>query len=304
MYDLVVIGNPSFDRVVRNSTLSQDRVLSGPSIIAAITAVRLGIENLVVIGSLSAQDSSLLAQGLNRLDVPEYFKIDSPETGGFEVNYDGGIEASFTKILGTPRKISIRDIPDEFLSTKYILLSPLLQEIDAELIEWLCNSSDATVLLDSQIRTCEIGNRLGIIKELEIANKTSCYLDFIKPNEEEAYYITGVNDPFVAAEVLVETLAENCIITRGTRGNILYNGKEFKIVPSFTVKAIDTLGAGAAFISGFISGLLDDENHDFSAALGSSVASYKVSGENTDFSLDKKSALTRAREIALEIMNH
>ncbi|TFG34706.1 hypothetical protein EU527_01915 [Candidatus Thorarchaeota archaeon] len=304
MYDLIVIGSPSFDRVVRDSTFFQDQVLSGPSIISAVTARWLEIENLVVIGSLSSRDFSLLDHKLDTLAVPEFFKIGSPETGGFEVNYNGGIEPSFTRVLGVPKRIGIRDIPDEFLSTRYILLTPLLQEVDAELTEWLCNSSDAIVLMDPQIRTSEAGNRLGTIKELEIASKTTCYLDFIKPNEEEAFFITGVDDPFVAAEILVDTLAENCIITRGTRGSILFDGKELKIIPSFKVNAIDTSGAGAAFLSGFISGLLNDERHDFCAALGASVASFKVIGENTDFSLDRSTALARARELALEIKTH
>lgn len=304
MYDLVVIGSPSFDRVVRKSILTHERLLSGPSIVTAVAAARLGIENMVVIGSLSSQDSTLFENASDMLGVPEYFRIDSPVSGGFEVEYNDGAEPLFTKLLGIPKAIGIRDIPEEFLSTRYILLSPLLQEISAELIEWLCNSSDAIILMDPQLRKSETGDKISTLKELEIASKTSCFLDFIKPNEQEAFWITDERDPFVAAEILVDTLAENCIITRGVHGSIVYDGNEFKIIPSYKVQEIDTFGAGATFFAGFISGLLDGKKYDFCAALGASAASFKVSGEYPRFALDRNVVYDRANEITPDIKRH
>lgn len=301
MYDLVVIGSPSLDRVLRDVNLFTENVLSGPSIISAATATRLGIENMIVIGSFSSQDSSLLENQLEKLDVPEYFKIDSPETGGFEIEFNGDNDPLFRRILGTPKSIGIRDIPEEFLSTRYIMLSPLLQEVGAELIEWLCNSTDAIILMDPQIRTSKPGSMIGIIDELDITSKTSCFLDYIKPNEEEARLITGESDPFVAAEILVDTIAENCIITLGGRGSILFDGTEFRVIPAFAMNNTNSFGAGAAFLTGFVSGLIENEDPAFCAALGASVASFKISGENTNFILDRIMAHKRAREIASEI---
>ena len=155
--------------------------------------------------------------------------------------------------------------------------------------------------MDPQLRTSNGGGRIAIIDTMELVSKTTCFLDFIKPNEEEAFLITGENDPFVAAEILVDTLAENCIITRGAQGCILFDGKEFKIIPAFKVNAFDTLGAGAAFLAGFVSGLLSDNGYDYCGALGASVASFKLLGSLTDFHLDRRRALARADDIALNI---
>ncbi len=304
MYDLVIIGSPSFDRVIRDSNHTQEDIISGPSIITAVTAIQLGIENMAVVGSLSSRDSSHLSESLDRLNIPEYFKIDSPESGGFKIEYNGDSEPLFTGLLGVPKSIRIRDIPDEFLAAHNIVLSPLLQEIDAELVEWLCNSSQATILLNPQLRIPRNRDQIGIIDEIEIASKTSCYLDFIKPNEQEAVLITGEDDPFVAAEILVDTLAENCIITRGIHGSILFDGNEFKIIPSYKVHTDDALGAGAAFLAGFVMGLLNHKRYDYCAALGNSVASFKIIGNSTDFSLDRDNAFTRANEIASDITVH
>ena len=304
LYDLVIIGSPSINRVVYNSTVVQETVLSGPSILTAVTATRLGLENMAVVGSLSPKDSSCISENLDSLNIPEFLKIESTETGGFEIEYNGGPDPSFTKLLGVPKQIGIRDIPDEFLTTRYIILSPMLQEINTELVEWLCDSSQATILLDPQLRIPKNGTQIGIIDEIDIASKTSCYLDFIKPNEDEAFLISGEDDPYVAAEILVDTMAENCIITRGIHGSIFFDGSEFRTIPSYKVDAVDTLGAGSAFLAGFVAGLLDDKRYDYCAALGASVASFKITGTSTDFHLDRKGAFTRASEIDLDIEFH
>ena len=304
MYDLVIIGSPSFDRIVRDSNGAQQNILSGPSIMTAVTAARLGIENMAVVGSLALEDSSLLSKNLDHLNVPEFLQVESPETGGFEIEYNGSPEPSFTRLLGVPKRIQIRDIPDEFLAAQFIVLSPLLQEIDSELVEWLCNSSSAAILLDPQLRAPKNGSEIGIIDEIELASKTSCYLDFILPNEKEAFLISGEHDPYVSAEILVDTLSENCIITRGINGSILFDGTEFKIIPSYKAIALDVLGAGSAYLAGFVSGLLDNKAYEYCAALGASAASFKVSGTFTDFSLNRTSALARAVEIESDIKVH
>jgi len=304
MYDLVVIGSPSLDRVVGNSSPSHELIFSGPAIMTALTAARLDIEHMVLVGSISPRDSSHLSEVLDTLNIPENFKIESHETGGFEIEYNGSAEPTITKILGIPKQIGIRDIPDEFLSSRFIVLSPLLHEIGAELVEWICDSSDATILMDPQLRTSGDGQGITTLTEMELVSKTTCYLDFIKPNQEEASFLTGVEDPFVAAEILVDTLAENCIITRDVNGSIFFDGTDFKIIPSFRVDPIDNLGAGAAFLGGFVSGLLSDSSYDYCAALGNSVASFKVAGHHTNFLLDKHNVIDRANEISLNIKTH
>ncbi|TFH00191.1 MAG: hypothetical protein E4H14_19940, partial [Candidatus Thorarchaeota archaeon] len=213
MYDIVVIGCPSFNRVTHNSITNPERILSGPAITTAVITSKLGIENMVLIGSLSSEFETQLVSEFNSLGIPEYFIIDSPETGGFEIECDGDKDPVITSVLGIPNPIGIREIPEEFLSSKIIALCPLLQEVDAELVEWICNSSDAQILLDPQLRTVNENRKLGVISELYVASKTRSFIDYIIPSEREAFLITGESDPFVASEIIVDSIADNCIIT-------------------------------------------------------------------------------------------
>ena len=301
MYDLVVIGSPSFDRLVKPLS-NNGRQLSGPAMYTARGADQLGIENMAIVGSISGQYLDQFVFTLEKLGIPEYYPINSPETGGFELEYNGGTEPNYISVLGIPKAIRIRDIPDEFLSARIIILSPLLQEISAELVEWICNSSDAAILLDPQLRDIGIEKKLVVVSELQVIEKTRSFLDFIKPNELEATLITGEKDMFLAAELLVESLAERCIITLGERGSLIYDGSEFIVVPTYRTQPRDTLGAGAAFLAGFAQGLLEERTIANCGALGSAVASKKIERTGLEFSLVRSEVEQRALQISSELM--
>jgi sugar/nucleoside kinase (ribokinase family) len=301
VYDLVVIGSPSFDRVVHSQGPENERRLSGPVMYTARSAAQLGIENMALIGSLSRQYLDRFANCLNELGIPEYYSIDSPDTGGFEVEYNGGNDPSYLSVLGVPKSIGIRDIPDEFLSARVIVLSPLLQEIGAEFVEWLCNSSNASILLDPQLRDVGIDKKLKVVSELQIIEKTRCFLDFIKPNEQEAYLITGERDVFLAAELLVDMLAENCIITLAEKGSLIYDGNLYTLVPSYPSHPTDTQGAGAAFLAGFVNSRLEGRSMTDAAAFATAVASQKIEYPGLEFHLTKSQAEERAIHISNSI---
>jgi sugar/nucleoside kinase (ribokinase family) len=296
MYDVVVIGSPSFDRVFPAQQEGK-RSLSGPALYAARSAAQLGIENMVVIGSLGKNYLDQFADSLNELGIPEYFSIDSPDTGGFEIEYNGGPNPSFLSIIGVPKPIGIRDIPDELLSSRIVILSPMLQEINAEFVGWLCDSSDANILLDPQLKDIGLNKNLKVVSELQVIEKTQSFLDFIKPNEYEAHQITGESDIFLAAELLVELLAENCIITLADRGSLVYDGNVFTLIPSYPVNPRDTLGAGDAFLAGFVSCLLEGRSIADSGAFASAVASQKIEYTGLEFTLSRSLIEKRAMQI-------
>jgi sugar/nucleoside kinase (ribokinase family) len=296
MYDLVVIGSPSFDRLIDQPT-NNGRYLSGPAVFTAKCAAQLGIENMAIVGPISQHYLDRFRFYLDKLGIPEYYAINSPDTGGFEIKNNGSTEPDYLSVIGVPKTIGIRDIPDEFLSSQIIIISPLLQEISAELIEWICSSSDATILLDPQLRDASAEQKLTVASELQVIEKTRSFLDFIKPNEPEAFLITGEKDIFLAAELLVESLAEHCIITLGKNGSLIYDGKEFTIIPSYPTDPIDTLEAGAVFLAGFTLGILNEKTIAYCGALGSAAASTKIESTGLEFNAIRSEVEQRANDI-------
>lgn len=81
-------------------------------------------------------------------------------------------------------------------------------------------------------------------------------LDYFVPNETEAEAVTGievggVDDAKRCAEKLLEAGIKRVIITLGSQGSLIAGADGMEHVPAFSVDAVDTTGAGDAFIGSF-----------------------------------------------------
>lgn len=81
-------------------------------------------------------------------------------------------------------------------------------------------------------------------------------LDYFVPNETEAEAITGtpvksVDDAKKCAEKFLTSGIRRVIITLGANGSLLAGREGMEHIPAFTVKSLDSTGAGDAFIGSF-----------------------------------------------------
>jgi ribokinase len=80
--------------------------------------------------------------------------------------------------------------------------------------------------------------------------------DYFIPNESEAEVITGMpvhsmDDAKKCAEFLRRQGMRRVVITLGERGSLVAGPEGCEIIPAFKVQAVDTTGAGDAFIGSF-----------------------------------------------------
>lgn len=75
-------------------------------------------------------------------------------------------------------------------------------------------------------------------------------VDFVKLSEEEAQWLFETTDPEDIANRLDS--AEGILVTAGDKGCFYYLGDTKGRVPAFSVEAVDTTGAGDAFVAGFL----------------------------------------------------
>ena len=81
-------------------------------------------------------------------------------------------------------------------------------------------------------------------------------LDYFVPNESEAETITGMpvrtqEDAKQCAAKLLSGGIERVILTLGANGSLLASREAMEHIPAFSVKSIDSTGAGDAFIGSF-----------------------------------------------------
>jgi len=80
--------------------------------------------------------------------------------------------------------------------------------------------------------------------------------DYLVPNESEAETITGIpieslEDTRNCAQYLLAQGPTNVIVTLGERGSLLATSHTCELLPAFKVDAVDSTGAGDAFIGSF-----------------------------------------------------
>jgi sugar/nucleoside kinase (ribokinase family) len=101
--------------------------------------------------------------------------------------------------------------------------------------------------------------RLG--ETLEDIREALSYVDYFFPNFDEACLMTGETQEDKVADILYSCGVKNVIMKIGKRGCYIRNSDGAMIVPACqNITAIDTIGAGDNFASGFISALLQGKS--------------------------------------------
>ncbi|MFW9887333.1 MAG: carbohydrate kinase family protein [Candidatus Thorarchaeota archaeon] len=293
MYDIVVIGNPAY---YENDSM----VLASGAVYTAVTAAKLGMENVALVGAVGNELRSEATQVLDKHDI-EFFLTESDETSRFRVALD--LKGSkLANLVGTRNEIRIRDIPDEFLRAKMILLSPVLREIHAEFIEWLHGSSDSIILLDPRFRRVSDDNRVRLMGNHRVAEEILGFIDVVKPNRLESKILTGEDDPFLAVEMLVESGSDLGIVTLSDEGSIAFDGKDFYHIPAYKISTANDIGAGDSYLSAFAAKMLEASPVAECGAFASAVASIVVeSTAGIDFRLDRNVVQQRTEQLLEEI---
>jgi len=77
-------------------------------------------------------------------------------------------------------------------------------------------------------------------------------VDILLVSLDEAAALTGTRDPFQAYARLGKAGAREVVLKVGPRGCLISNEDRPLLVPSFSVRAVDSTGAGDAFVAGFL----------------------------------------------------
>ncbi len=150
--------------------------------------------------------------------------------------------------------------------------------------------------LETVYHAIDFGNANGIPVILNPAPATTaldldyaCKCDFFVPNETELEILTGMpvetlDEIRAAADTLLQKDLKNLIVTLGDKGALwLRDGQETHIEAP-TVSAVDTTGAGDAFIGCFAHSYCNDGDAEKAIQQAVKYASHSVTGKGTQTS--------------------
>ncbi len=111
-------------------------------------------------------------------------------------------------------------------------------------------------------------------------------VDIVTPNESEASALTGVNvvnyeDARKAANVFLQKGVKGVVITMGSRGAYVTDGKREEIIDRIQVDVVDTTGAGDAFNGGFVMALAEGKDIFEAARYGNVTGALAVTKKGT-----------------------
>jgi ribokinase len=113
------------------------------------------------------------------------------------------------------------------------------------------------------------------------------------PNSIELELLTGETEFTKGAAMLIDMGVKIVAVKLGSKGCYVTNGQEKQMIQPFKVQTVDTTGAGDAFCTGFLYGLINDNNLLECGRLGNFVASRSIT------KMGARAGLPYAKDLAL-----
>ncbi len=254
-----------------SSILRQTRGVGGSAANVAIDVSRLGGRSSTIV--------KVGLDGFGRIVIDELMrekvdvsgvKVCIGDTGFTIVIIDGSGKIIMYGYKGAAEKLLPTDIDEQLVSkAKTIHIASLRKDTSIQAAK-LAKNYDAKVSWDP-------GRRLSLMG-IDYFKDLLQYVDIVLVNRNEARNLTGINDYKEAANHILEYGPQIVVVKRGAEG--IYaktkKGEEYDF-PAFPVeKVVDTTGAGDAFASGLLLGLVRGYNLRKALIYGNAVAALKT----------------------------
>ena len=261
---------------------------AGSTTLCAMAAAQLGI-NTVLIGRLGKDDlGRKVAMEIRRcgVDISEISWGSEPTSLSFVVVCNDGSRAIVT-YAGSQGAFNVKDVWTHYKFIRQsrpkvvhfsgFFLLPRFQQDIARIMAYT-KKCGALITFD----TCwdpENWKPMNIRRVREVLP----YVDFFLPNRDEALSLTNEKDIHQACNILLKWGAQRVVCKLGDQGCLLVLSQRSVLIRGFSVRVVDTDGAGDAFNAGFIKGLIDGLSLEKSAVYANAVAANKVTFGGLDF---------------------
>jgi len=269
MYDLTCIGHLTHDKIV---TPGNTVHMAGGTSFYFSHAVKSLALNYHLVTALSSEDvaftDELKAIGINITILP------SNHTVYFENIYNSNSDDREQMVLHEADPFSPQDL--QTVQSKYLHLGPLLaNDMSTELIIDLAARS--TVSLDVQGYLRKVINKQVVAIDWNDKQKALPYISILKASETEAQTLTGETNMKTAAKKLFDWGAKEVIITSGSKGSLIYDGKLLHSIPAYKPTVVqDATGCGDTYMAGYLYQRIKGADMYNAGTFGAAMATIKI----------------------------
>jgi sugar/nucleoside kinase (ribokinase family) len=231
--------------------------LGGCASNTAVDLQKIGIETAVIgkVGNDGFGTFVINEMKRNGVNVKGVVESNGSATSASVVSINSDGERSFLHHLGANAEFSNSDIDFSIIDNSKILFiagSLLMPSFDGDpAAAVLKKTKDSGIVTVMDTAWDSTGKWMQKIKP--------ClpFIDYFIPSFEEAAMISGKNNPVDIADLFISEGVKTAVIKMGSKGCYIKNctGEQYFIEAFKNIKAIDTTGAGDAFVAGFITGI-------------------------------------------------
>jgi len=187
----------------------------------------------------------------------------------FENIYEENQNHRKQKVLSKADPFTIEQLKDVD-ATIFHLGALLADDFSLDTVRYL--SGKGLVSVDAQGYLREVRDTHVHAIDWKDKRKAMEYIHFLKANEHEMEVLTGYSDVRSAAKKLHEWGVKEVLLTLGSEGSALYDGKDFYRIPAYIPQQIvDATGCGDTYMAGYlyqrVKGSTMEQAGHFAAAL-------------------------------------
>jgi len=245
MYDICCIGHITLDKIVTPRSVVN---MSGGTSFYFSNAVHKMDLQYMLVTALAEKEMNAVTQ--LRSSGIEVKVLPSQYTVFFENRYSENHDYRTQKVFQKADPFTAEQL--ESVEAKVYHLGPLLaDDLSVDTIKAL--SQKGKVSLDVQGYLREVRNEEVVAIDWPEKKEALQYIEILKANEYEMKVLAGVTDVREGAKLLYEWGVKEVIITLGSKGSVIYNGKEFFDIPAYIpVSVVDGTGCGDTYMAGYL----------------------------------------------------
>lgn len=269
-YDLCCVGHITLDKVI--TPKNTVHMPGGTSYYCSHALRNLNTINYALVASLASSELSVV-DDLKEKGV-EVKHVLSANSVYFENKYGENQDDRTQRVLAKADPFLVKDI--EGVDSKIYLLGALLSDdFSLSFVKEL--SKKGLVAIDSQGYLREVIEQQVHAIDWKDKLEFFKYVHFLKANEMEMEVLTGETSTKKAAEKLYNWGIKEVIITLGSHGSIIYDGKTFSLIPAYRPsEVIDATGCGDTYMAGYLYKRAQGVSIQESGQFGAAMATIKI----------------------------
>jgi sugar/nucleoside kinase (ribokinase family) len=274
-FDLVVVGHLALDQNIMPTTQSLN--LGGPPAYAMI-ARSLGFQKVGLVTKVGTDFPQEYVDLLLRKGMDLEGLKRNEKTTKFVNHYDTSGRRT-QQLTSVAASIHSSDIPPSYWDTRWMHISPIIQEVDTQLFR-NARQNNIQVSVDIQgfvrCRASHDQNQIEPCSWQEFA-QVADHIAILKSDVAELHHLTQISNLEQAAQSVHDRTQGIILITDGPAGSFLYHQSQLFSIPALPPKiTIDYTGCGDVYSIGFLVEFERTNRPLWSAYFAAASASFNV----------------------------